>query len=594
MSGDGALILLGGGLLAAGLLASLVAGRLRVPGLLLFLGLGMAVGSEGLGLIHFDDYAVAQRIGVVALAFILFEGGLTSGFSEIRGVLRPALSLAFVGTALTAAITGLAAAALLGLSILEGLLLGSVLAATDSAAIFALLRGSTLRRNVARTLAGEAGFNDPVAVLLVIGLISAIQQPSYGALDALALFARELGIGLAVGLAVGGLAVQAFRRLGIATAGLYPVASVATVGLAYGGAAAAGGSGFLAVYLAGLALGTGTIPARQTVATFHVGVSFVAEISLFLILGLLVLPSQLGDVAVEGTIVALVTAVVARPVAAFAATALSRLTAGERLVVGWAGLRGAVPVVLATFPVLAHVPGSVRFFDIAFFAVVISTLVQGTTFEPLARRLGITTRQPALPRPLGEMGTIRRLGAEVVEHRVGEQDAIVGRRVRELGLPREAVINVIVRAGQAIPPRGSTRIEAGDRLNVLLRQEVAAQFPDLLDRWRTGAWPAAPARRPAPRGAPVVFSVRPWSRDEGDPASPERVLGIAVADRLRTRRDRPGAVLTLADGRYAITGPSLAVGSASQLQRYARRSLRYARSDAEQAWWQEVIGAVAR
>jgi cell volume regulation protein A len=485
---DAELMLAAGALLAAGIGASLLAGRLRLPGLVLFLGLGMAIGSEGTGWINFDDYELARTIGVIALALILFEGGLTSGYLEIRPVLRPAISLAVVGTIVTAVVTGLVAAWLLGFSTLEGLLLGSILASTDGAAIFALLRGSTLRRRLARTLEAESGFNDPVAVLLVLGFIDWIQQPDYGIGDMAWLFARELGIGLAVGVAVGAAAVWTFRRINLQTGGLYPVASVAAVGIAYGGAAIIDGSGFLAVYLAGLALGGSHIPAKRTITAFHEGVAWVAQIALFLTLGLLVFPNQLGDVIFKGTLVALVVALVARPLATALATAFDHFGARERLILGWAGLRGAVPVVLATFPVISHVPHSLEFFNIVFFAVVISTIVQGTTFEPVAHALGTTSAEPALPRPLAESGTIRGLGAEVVEYVVGEQDAIAGRRIRELGLPRQALVSVIVRGDEAIPPRGSTRVEPGDRLHVMVRQEVAEEFDALIERWRaTGA-----------------------------------------------------------------------------------------------------------
>src|SRR5262249_33209401 len=198
-----------------------------------------------------------------------------------------------------------------------------------------------------------------------------------------------------------------------------------------------------------------------------------------------VFPSELGDVAVEGTILAILTAVVARPIGAAISTAFSGFTGRERLILGWAGLRGAVPVVLATFPVIHGIADSVKFFDIVFFAVLLSTLLQGTTFEPLARWLKVTSAVAALPRPLAETGTIRRLGAEVAEYPVGPKDAIVGLRVRELGMPRDALLNVIVRGDQAIPPRGSTRIEAGDRLHVLVRPGAAIDFSKLLARGRS-------------------------------------------------------------------------------------------------------------
>src|SRR5919201_2581253 len=374
---DAELILAAGALLAAGIGASLLAARLRVPGLVLFLALGMAIGSDGIGWIDFDDYELARTIGVIALALILFEGGLPSGYLEIRSVLRPALLLALVETTPTAVITGLAASWLLGFSTLEGLLLGSILAATDGAAIFALLRGSTLRRSLARTLEGESGFNDPVAVLLVLGFIDWIRVDGYGLLDMTWLFARELAIGVVAGLLVGALAIRAFRRLNLETRGLYPVASIATAGIAYGGAAVIGGPGFLSVSVAGAAPGGAHIPAKRTVTAFHEGAAWVAQIALFLTLGLLVFPSQLDDVLVKGTLIGLVVMLIARPVAAGLATAFDRYTANERIVLGWAGLRGAVPVVLATFPVISHVPNSLEFFNIVFFAVVLSTLIQG-------------------------------------------------------------------------------------------------------------------------------------------------------------------------------------------------------------------------
>jgi cell volume regulation protein A len=591
---DAELILVAGALLAAGVGASLLAGRLRLPGLILFLAVGMAIGSDGTGWIHFDDYELARRIGVIALALILFEGGLASGYVEIRPVLRPAISLAFLGTIATAAIAGLAAAWLLDLSTLDGLLLGSILAATDGAAIFALLRGSTLRRRLARTLEAESGLNDPVAILLVLGFIDWIQKSGYGLPDMAWLFARELGIGLAVGLLVGRLAVHAVRRVSLDARGLYPVVSIATAAIAYGGAAIIDGSGFLAVYLAGMALGGAQIPAKRTITAFHEGAAWVAQITLFLALGLLVFPSQLGDVAVDATLLTAVLVLIARPAAIWLATPFDRYTASERLVLGWAGLRGAVPVVLATFPVIAGVPHSLEFFNVVFFAVALSTLVQGATFEPMARALGTTTARPALPRPLAETGTIRALGAEVVEYTVGEGDSIAGRRVRELGLPREALVSVIVRKDEAIPPRGSARVEAGDSLHVLVRREVAGEFSELIERWRNGpAWPQARPRTSF-GGHPPIFSVRPWHDADGDPARPQVVAGQAVIERLRSRHDRPGSVVSLEDGRYAVSGSLLIIGSARQVRRQARKCLRQAVDDTERAWWQEVTGALAQ
>jgi cell volume regulation protein A len=593
MGHEGTFILAAGALLALGLGASLLAGRLRIPGLVLFLGLGMLVGSDGLGLIAFTDYKLARTIGIIALALILFEGGLAAGLQEIRPVLGSALSLALLGTLVTAVVTGLAASWLLGLTTLEGLLIGATVSATDGAAIFALLRGSTLKRRLARTLEGEAGMNDPVAVLLVLGFIEWIKRPDYGVGDMVVLFVQQLGIGAVAGIAVGWVAVLAFRRAKLATAGLYPVASLAVVAIAFGAADVLHGSGFLAVYLAGLMMGSSPLPARQTVSAFHDGLAWVAQLAMFLTLGLLVFPSQLGDIVLQGTLLALVLVFVARPLAVLVATAFAPLTLGDRAVLGWAGLRGAVPVVLALFPIIEGVQGSLKFFNIAFFAVLVSTLLQGSTFEPFARWMRATTTEPALPPPLVEVGSIRQLGADVVEVPIHEGDAVIGVRVRDLGLPREALVNVLVRGDEALPPRGSTRLEAGDRLYIVARQEAVAAIDAARERWRVGPVGPAPRAERTPSTNAPIYTTRPWTDADGDPDAPDIVLGLDVIERLNTRWDVPGALVVLADGRYAVTGPHVLVGSREQLQWHARRRLRGAHTDAERAWWQEVIGASA-
>jgi potassium/hydrogen antiporter len=499
---DGNLILIIGDLLIAGLLATVLAGRLRVPGLILFLGLGMAIGTDGFGWVDFSDYELARTIGVIALVLILFEGGLSVGFGEILPVLRPSIALAFLGTLVTAAITGLAATWLFDLSFLEGMLLGSIVSATDGAAIFGLLRHSRLRDRLTRTLEGETGFNDPVAILLVVGLIDWIQLPHYGFEDMVLLLLRELSIGLGIGLAVGWLAVQGLRRAWLGNEAGYVIGTMGTAAVAFGAASSLHGSGFLAVYLAGLLLGGVPIPAKRAVVVFHEGLAQVAQVTMFVVLGLLVFPSQLGDVAFEGTVLAIVLVFVARPVATLISTAFEKFSLREKTVLAYAGLRGAVPVVLATFPVIDGVSHSFDFFNIVFFAVLLSTLVQGATFEPLAHALGVTTTGP----------------------------------VREPPIPRPHT------AGQS------------------------AQ----------------------------ILMVRPWRENDGDASFPKHVIGTAVEEQLLSRLDRPGALVVLADGRYAFTGPILGLGPASALQGEARRRLSHADSDSERAWWRDVIGELAR
>lgn len=594
--GYGDLILVAGLLLALGIGATVAAGRLRVPGLVLFLLLGMALGSDGLGLLRFEDVETTRTIGIVALTLILFEGGLAAGWPEIRPVLWPSLSLATVGTLATAAMLGVVASGLLDLSLLEGLLLGSIVATTDSAAIFSVLRGSSLKRRLARTLEAESGLNDPVAFLLVIGFIEWIQTPGYGAADMVGLLAMQLAIGAVGGVLVGRLAVMAFERVALATPGLYPVASMAAAALSFGVADGLHGSGFLAVYLTGLSLGSAAIPARRTVGDFHAGVAWVAQIALFLTLGLVVFPSELPGIAVEGFLLAAFLAVVARPVAALLALTPFRYSPRESLLVGWAGLRGALPVVFATFPVLAGVPQADRFFNIVFFVVLVSTLVQGATFERLAAQLGLLGRGPALPRlPIVEVGRIRQLGAELLEHPVEPGDAAAGRVVNELGLPRDALVSVIVRDGQALLPRGSSRVEAEDRLHIFVRQSARAQVEALFDRWRDGPIGADEPVMLPPQSRASIFSALPWAPCDDPVKALAGMAGVRVARTLRTRRGAPDVMVLLEDGRFAVTGGNVAaVGGPQRLHRYCRDRIRRAPDDATRAWWQEIAGVLAQ
>jgi len=481
-------ILAAGGLLAASVGMSLVASRLRLPALLLFLCVGVAVGSDGAGWISFDDYGLARDVGLGALALILFDGGLNVGWSQIRSVLGTSLRLAVVGTAVVAVVTGVVAVLVLGLSPLEGLLLGSMLASTDSAAVFGLLRGSTLRRRLLHTMEAETAFNDPIVLVLVVGFIALIQNPDYGPADMAVAATRELFVGGLSGVIVGVLAARALTRVRLPMSGLYPVASLAVAALAYGTATKLHGSGLLAVYLAGLILGDAAIPGRRTIAVFHEGMAWLGQVGLFVTLGLLASPARVADIAAEAVVIGLVVILIARPLATFATTSAREFTVRERVVLSWSELLGATPIVFAALAVAAGISGSIVLFDVVFVAVVVSTILQGLTFEPVARALGLTSVAPLLPRPFLEFGGPRRLGAEVVEYPVIGTDGTVGRRVRDLEPPDGIWLLVITRGEEAVPPTPMIRFAAGDVLHFLVREEVAHRIPDLFARLSDVGW----------------------------------------------------------------------------------------------------------
>jgi potassium/hydrogen antiporter len=477
-----------GGVLAASVAVALGAAKSGLPALVAFLVLGMLLGSDGPGGIAFDDAELAREVGVVALAAILYEGGLSTSWRRLREVTVPALLLSTVGVVVTAAITGVTAYGLFDLSLTKSLLLGAVVASTDAAAVFATLRGTGLRGRLARTLEAESGANDPVAIALTLGLIAWISRPHYGAGDLSLLLLRQLGLGLVIGVALGLAAMWIFARIPASIEAFAPVASVATAAVGYGAADAAHGSGFLAVYLVGLAVGSTPSRYRRQLVAFHVGLAYVAQVALFIVLGLLVFPSQLPDVALAGLALAAVLVFVARPVAVWVSTlGLRPFSRQERLLLGWAGLRGAVPIVLATFVLSSHVSGANTIFNAVFFVVLVSAVLQGTTLEWVAKKLGLLVSFAGAEPPLEVTRDWHSLN--LVEFAVAPGDAIVSSAVRELGLPRDALIAVLVRGDEAIPPRGTTTIQAGDVLFILSPNGEGPELEEVFRRWRRGSGP---------------------------------------------------------------------------------------------------------
>jgi cell volume regulation protein A len=364
---------------------------LGVPALLFFLGIGMLAGSDGPGGIYFDNAFVAQSVGVVALAFILFAGGLDTQWRVVRPVLGGALSLSTIGVLLTAIVIAAFAILLLHFSFLEGLLLGAIISATDAVAVFSVLgaRGLQLQGSIVPLLELESGSNDPMSVFLTIGVIRLLTEPRTSILEIIVLFVQQMGIGAISGILLGWAAIFLISRFKLSVVALYPVVTIALVLLTYSLTAMLGGSGFLAVYIMGLLLGNNPLQRVNQLMRFHCAISWLMQIAMFLILGLLVFPSHLPGVALGGLLITAVAIFIARPVSVFIALLPVKITVREKLFVSWVGLRGAVPIVLATFPLLSNVPNAVFLFDLVFFIVLASVLLQGTTVPIVARWLKV-------------------------------------------------------------------------------------------------------------------------------------------------------------------------------------------------------------
>jgi cell volume regulation protein A len=478
----GTILLLVGAILSASIVVALGASRTGVPSLVAFLALGMLLGSDGPGGIEFDDAELAREVGVIGLAAILFEGGLSTSWRRLRQVAVPAALLSTIGVAVTASLTGIAAYFLFDLTRLEAVLLGAVVSSTDAAAVFATLRFTNIRRRLARTLEAESGVNDPMAIALTIGLIEWILEPTFGFPDLALLVVEKLGLGLVVGVALGAVAMWAFSRLPPSIGAFAPVASIAAGSLAFGAAEVIGGSGFLSVYLVGLAVGSTPSRYRRQLVGFHEGLAFLAQVAMFVVLGLLVFPSDLLEVAIPGLVLAAVLVILVRPAAVWLSVVRQDFSQRERALLGWAGLRGAVPIVLGTFVLSSEVEQAETIFNAVFFVVVVSALVQGMTLERVAAKLGLVSPAPAVVAPPLELDALSSL--DLVDFAVAGDHAIAGAAVRELGLPRSALIAVVARGDDTIPPRGSTIVEPGDRLFVLVPHARRADLEDVFERWR--------------------------------------------------------------------------------------------------------------
>lgn len=382
-------------LLFLSIIAWKISSKLGIPALLLFLGIGMLAGSDGPGRIYFDNALVAQSVGVVALSFILFAGGLETEWKIVRPALGGALSLSTLGVLLTATVIAFFAIFALHFSLFQAFLLGAIISATDAAAVFSVLgaRNLKLAGKLLPLLELESGTNDPMAVFLTIGLVRLLTNPQESVFGIVLLFVQQMGIGTVLGLLIGWGAIWIMKHLDLDVEGLYRVFTIALVLFAYGITAILGGSGFLAVYIVGLLLGNSAIQRVDRLSYFHDSIAWLMQIAMFLILGLLVFPSRLLSIIGGGLLITGVAVFIARPISVLISLLPVKMTIQEKLFVSWVGLRGAVPIVLATFPLLAGVPQASYLFDLVFFVVLVSVLIQGVFVPFIAKRLRVLEPQ---------------------------------------------------------------------------------------------------------------------------------------------------------------------------------------------------------
>lgn len=489
-------LLIGAALLVGGVLAAALGARLRVPGSLLFLGIGMTVGDDGLDWVSLSDPVLVQSLGVVALAIILFEGGLTTGIGQLRQGAAPGLVLATVGVAVTAGVTAFGTMLILDLPSRVAWLVGAIVASTDAAAVFDLLRRAPLPARLGAVLKVESGANDPVAVLLTVGLLSAWDDTA-GAGPWLAFAALQLIGGAAIGVAAGWLGAKVMRRARLGASGLYPILGLAIAGVTYGTAAAVGASGFLATYLVGIVLAAEVPRRRRALQTFHAALANGAEIGLFLLLGLLVFPAQLPGVGLTALGVVALLTLVGRPLACAVSLAPMGFSMRDITVVSWLGMRGAVPIVLATFAYSAGIQGATAVFNVVFFVVLTSVLVQGTTAVGVIRRLGLDTRETVRDTIVTAL-PIEGTGIDVVEVHVPDGSTLVGRLLREVPPPDAILVVAIIRDEHVLVPRGDTSVRADDLLVVTTTDPDGIER---IDRWAGGSKESQNANDPQLGGA---------------------------------------------------------------------------------------------
>jgi cell volume regulation protein A len=467
------LILLGAVLILLGILSSKLSARLGLPMLVLFLLVGMLAGEEGFGRIVFDSPDYAHALGTLALALILFDGGLQTPAKSIKQVWKPASVLSTFGVFLTAVITGYAASYILPITIWEGMLLGAIVGSTDAAAVFSLLRNAGIHLNgrLKATLEIESASNDPMAIFLTIALLEIIVNGLQPGIGLLQLFFIQMGGGALIGLIIGYLTIKLVNRIHLQATGLYPVLVTSAGLLSFGLAANLGASGFLAIFLSGVMIGNQRFVFQKTTFLFHDGLAWLSQITMFVMLGLLINPSSLLEVWWQGLLVALVLIFIARPLVVFPLIRFFGFNWRELTLISWVGLRGSVPIILAIFPLMYGLISAELIFNVVFFVVLISATLQGSSLPWLAKKLGLLEDVPAKPAATLEITALGEVDAEIVEYTLALNSRAANRRLARMALPEGVVVAMITRSEQIIPPRGSTTLQAEDHLFVVVKHE---------------------------------------------------------------------------------------------------------------------------
>ncbi|MFA5351310.1 MAG: potassium/proton antiporter [Candidatus Omnitrophota bacterium] len=460
-------------LMFVSVVSSKLSDKLAIPTLLLFLAIGILAGSEGIGRLYFDNAQLAKSIGVVALIFIIFSGGLDTNWKDTKAVVWPGIVLSTAGVLLTAIITGFFAIYILKFSFLEGMLLGSIVSSTDAAAVFSILRSKriSLKQPLKPLLEFESGSNDPMAVFLTAGFISILTVQNMSISVLIPRFFLDMGMGSLIGYLMARFIVFFINRLRLYYEGLYPVIMISLVLLTYVIAVFLKGNGILAVYLAGLMLGQAEFPNKRMIIRFHDGLAWLMQIAMFVTLGLLVFPSHILPLIGAGLLLTLILMVVARPVSVFLCLLPFKISLRKKTMVAWVGLRGSVPIILATFPFMAGIPQADTIFNIVFFIVIASVLIQGTSIPVLSKMLKLDA--PWVNRasyPI-EFEKTEGMDAELTDIIVPYNSAAVGKMIRDLNVPEKCLIMLISRNDKFVIPAGPTIIEGGDVLLVLANAE---------------------------------------------------------------------------------------------------------------------------